>query len=98
MNMKKTSILLAAVVLLCFWIAVARLDDGRQEEGREQLEALLKRMAVSCYASEGAYPPSVDYLKERYALQYDEERYTIHYELFASNLMPDITVMENGYE
>ena len=27
--------------------------------------------------------------------QIDEERYTVIYEIFASNLMPDITVLDN---
>ena len=55
----------------------------------------LRRTAVSCYACEGAYPPDVAYMQEHYGLQYDSAAYTVRYELFASNLMPDITVLEN---
>ena len=84
-------VLLAA---LCFLVAVARLERGRQEEGLGQLENALRRAAVSCYAAEGFYPPDVDYMRQRYALQWDETRYVVHYERFASNLMPDITVLE----
>ena len=50
---------------------------------------------MACYAAEGAYPTSLDYLKERYGVQIDEERYTVYYSAFAENLMPDITVLEN---
>lgn len=82
------------MVLLCFLLAVSRLDRGRQAEGKQQLEDALRRTAVSCYALEGFYPPSVDYMREHYALQYDEETYIVRYEVFASNLMPDITVLE----
>lgn len=82
------------MVLLCFHLAVSRLDRGRQAEGRQQLEDALRRTAVSCYALEGFYPPHVDYMKEHYGLQYEEEVYIVHYEVFASNLMPDITVLE----
>ena len=34
-------------------------------------------------------------MEERYGLQIDTDRYTVYYDVFASNLMPDITVLEN---
>lgn len=92
--MRKRTILWLLGVLLCFQLAVSRLEKGRQTEGTQQLEEALRRTAVSCYALEGFYPPSVDYMKEHYALGYDEEAYTVRYEVTASNLMPDITVLE----
>lgn len=92
--MKKRTILLILAVLLCFLLAVSRLEQGRQAEGKQQLEDALRRTAVACYASEGFYPPSVDYMVEHYALQYDAGQYVVRYELTASNLMPDITVLE----
>ena len=49
---------------------------------------------MTCYASEGVYPPDLEYLKDHYGVQIDEERYTVFYERFAQNLMPDITVLE----
>jgi len=84
----------ALLAVLCFLVAVVRLERGRQEEGLGQLENALRRAAVSCYAAEGFYPPDVDYMRQRYTLQWDETRYVVHYERFASNLMPDITVLE----
>ena len=92
--MRKRSILLALAVLLCFVLAVFRLEEGRQENGKQQLEEALRRAAVACYASEGFYPPDVDYMVSRYGLQYDAGAYQVHYEIFASNLMPEITVVE----
>ena len=52
--------------------------------------------AVTCYAVEGMYPDSVDYLREHYQLSYDESRYFVTYEAFASNRIPDIYVTERG--
>ncbi len=83
-----------AAALVCFGFAVEQLQQDRQAEGRQLLEETLRRTAVACYASEGFYPPSVEYMQERYQLQFDEDSYLVHYELFASNLMPDITVLE----
>ena len=92
MKVRVPLILLAA--LLCMTLAVSRLEAGRQAQGKQQLEQALRRTAVCCYALEGVYPPDVDYMRSHYGLQYDQEAYIVHYTLFASNLMPDITVLE----
>ena len=87
---------LTAGVFLCFALAVNNLDSGRSEKSLEQLEEALRRGCVACYATEGVYPPTLEYLKERYGVQVDENRYTVFYDVFADNLMPDITVLENA--
>lgn len=83
-------------VLLMFSAALSGLQSGRASEGKQQLEDALRRSAVACYAAEGIYPPNLAYLEEHYGIQIDRTRYTVMYEAFASNLMPDITVLENG--
>ena len=83
----------AAAVLVCFSTALNSLDGGRDQEDQRQLEEALRRGCVACYAVEGVYPPNLDYLKEHYGIQVDEERYTVVYTAFAENLMPDITVL-----
>lgn len=85
---------LLVCVLLFFLAALGNLDDGRLDEGKAQLERALRRAAVACYASEGIYPPSLDYMSEYYGIQIDESRYFVIYDAFAENLMPDITVLE----
>ncbi|MBO5123064.1 MAG: hypothetical protein J6B99_07870, partial [Oscillospiraceae bacterium] len=70
------------------------VDRQQGEEGRQQLETALRRAAVACYAAEGIYPPTVEYLQQHYGVQIEEERYIVFYEIFANNLMPDITVLE----
>ena len=82
-------------VLLLFSTALSNLEEGRGREGKEQLEEAVRRSAVACYAAEGIYPPDLEYLEEHYGIQVDRERYTVVYEVFASNLMPDVTVLEN---
>lgn len=100
----RTLCLALAVVALAvfagsfFLRSVDNLEEDRREAGAQQLEEAVRRAAVSCYASEGFYPPSLAYLQEHYGIQVDEERYYVFYEIFAENLMPDITVVEHGYE
>lgn len=86
---------MALVMLLVFLAALADLSEGNSRQGREQLETALRRSAVACYAAEGIYPDDISYLEKHYGVQIDEERYTVIYDVFASNLMPDITVLEN---
>ena len=87
---------LILAMLLWFFTAVGNLSQGSGEKGRQQLEDALRRAAVACYAAEGVYPPTMDYLTEHYGVQIEEEKYIVFYEIFASNLMPDITVLEKG--
>lgn len=98
MKRKKLTALLAAVsiLLLLGWFASALgdLDRGQAREGRQQLEDALRRAAVACYAAEGIYPPTLDYLVQHYGIQINEERYTVFYEVYGDNLMPTITVLE----
>ena len=77
-----------------FLVGLSRLDAGQSEQGRRQLEESLRRAAVTCYATEGLYPPTLNYLEEHYGIQIDRTRYAVFYEIFAENLMPDITVLE----
>ena len=81
-------------VLLCFTTALGNLDSAQSEERMRQLEQALRRGCVACYAAEGSYPADLDYLKEHYGIQVDETQYVVYYDLFASNLMPEITVLE----
>ena len=61
---------------------------------REVLEKALNRNISQCYALEGMYPPSLDYLIDNYGLTYDSEHYFIDYRFIGSNLRPDVTIIE----
>ena len=89
-------IVLAVAVLLWFSVAMTRLGTGQAQEGREQLETALRRAAVACYAAEGIYPPTLDYITEHYGIQIDRSRYSVFYEVFAENIMPEITVLDKN--
>ena len=84
-----------AVVLGAFFNGLQQVRQEVSEQGRTKLEDAVRRAAVACYAAEGAYPPDVEYLIEHYGLTVDESRFIVHYDVFAENLMPDITVLDN---
>lgn len=83
----------AVAILALFFVGIQRLDAGRREEGGAQLESALRRAAAACYAVEGFYPPNTEYIARYYGVQIDESRYVVFYEVFAENLMPEITVL-----
>ena len=85
---------LILAIAVFFFTALSNMSEGQSEEARQQLEDALRRTAVSCYAAEGVYPPTLEYMEEHYGLQIDRKRFTVHYEIFAVNIMPDITVLE----
>lgn len=87
---------LVLAVMLCFLTGVSNLTQGSAQEDLKQMETALRRSAVACYAAEGIYPPTLEYLEAHYGVQVDKERYTVVYEVYGSNLMPEITILENG--
>lgn len=92
----KVLIMVAVLVLALFCLnkGVQKMGNGQQAESLKQLDSSIRKATLTCYATEGVYPPTIDYLKENYGIQIDEERFTVFYEVFGDNVMPDITVME----
>ncbi len=89
-------VFLLVLVLSLFLGALHGVQDGQAAEEKKQLERALRLGAVSCYATDGYYPPDLAYLEENCGIRYDRDRYTVFYEVFAENLMPEITVVEVG--
>lgn len=83
-------------VLLLFAVlfGLRNADEALDAHGQRLAEEAVRQAAVSCYALEGAYPESYEYLKEHYGLRINEELYGVSYIVFASNLMPDISVVK----
>ena len=79
-------------------VAVAAAAGQVSRDMDAQAAAALKdsvvQAAVQCYAVEGAYPESVDYLEQNYGLHINHKRYIVSYSAFASNVMPDVQVLE----
>ena len=86
--------IIAVGILSCFLRSLSNLSKDHALEDKQQLEKALTRAAVACYASEGIYPSDLSYLEEHYGIRINDKLYTVKYEYIASNLMPDITVLE----
>ena len=86
------------VLLPRLWISfrTGRIRRARNRKARTLRDD--RRATVECYAIEGRYPPDVKYLEDHYGIRIDRKRFNVFYDGFASNILPDITVVENGAE
>ncbi len=85
------------VALIVGFVAmVGSLTDSSGDQEINLVQEAVKNAALTCYAAEGSYPDSLDYLRQNYRLAYNQERFVVEYEAFASNLMPTINVLERG--
>ncbi len=78
------------------WLLTALANTSASTEQRElsDLKATIENGVTMCYAVEGAYPESVEYLCEHYGLIYDKDKYIVYYDGFASNIRPNVTILE----
>jgi len=79
--------------LIFFYISINNLSQSNEYEALEITQRAISRAAIQFYAIEGRFPPTLEYLKERFNLQLDTERFIIQYHAFASNIMPEIVVI-----
>ncbi len=89
-------VLVFAAIAVWVTLGLRQTAETSSREGLRLAEESIRRAAVNCYAVEGAYPATYDDLKAWSGVQVDEERYAVFYDIFASNIMPDITVVERG--
>ena len=87
-------LIIIILFLIIFIFAVLSVSDIRKnskEAALSSIEDALIKASVECYAIEGSYPDSLEYLK-KYGIKLDNERYYYYYEIFASNIPPIIKV------
>ena len=92
---KEIAIALLMVILLSgVWLAVSRVGTAQSGAQTQFVYDAVHNAALNCYAVEGAYPEDLEYLRENYGLAYDQSRYFVTFNAFASNLVPEIYVVE----
>ena len=76
------------------YFGVSQTKAAANKESLKYLENAIQRATVQCYAIEGMYPPDIAYLEKNYGIIVDHKKYAVHYEVFAANILPDITVLD----
>ncbi|MDR2358097.1 MAG: hypothetical protein LBD92_08465 [Oscillospiraceae bacterium] len=85
---------LFAVIAAVLLRGVSSTEKAGAEEQAELLRESISRAVVSCYALEGSYPESLDYITENYGVRVDGSKFIVHYTIFASNIMPEVDIIE----
>ena len=91
-------ILIAIVMLLgvIIWsvYGINNAEKIQYQQQKQEVENSIKKTVTLCYSIEGFYPPNIDYLVDNYGLIVYNDKYIVHYEVFASNIAPEIEVFD----
>ncbi|MCR5325032.1 MAG: hypothetical protein K6E85_17380 [Lachnospiraceae bacterium] len=85
-------ILLCIAMLAVMIFAVIKFNQMSMQQDRELTLAAVRKAAVQCYADEGRYPSTLDYLVENYGITIDEDTFMVTYDCAAANVFPNISV------
>lgn len=88
-------VLFSAIVIGVVFVGISQAAEANRAEGLRVLEEAILRAAVHSYAVNGYFPESIEYITENFGI-YVGRRFVVHYEVFASNVLPDIRVFEVG--
>ena len=85
---------IAVILAIILWSTnMTSKADAQQAQVQEEA---IRKAAVTFYAIEGRYPESLKYVRDNYGVIVNEEDFNINYEVFASNIMPSISVKVKG--
>ncbi|MCR5798657.1 MAG: hypothetical protein K6G69_01115 [Lachnospiraceae bacterium] len=94
-----TLVLTAAVFaafIIIFVYAVSRVETRNLDREDDILRSALERDIIHCYAIEGFYPPSLEYIVENYGLIYDKDAYIVDYRPIGNNMYPNFSIIKKG--
>lgn len=85
-------VLVIGVLLMGFNNAFSVVNDSDLSRVKQNI----KDGIIECYAIEGKYPESIEYLKNNYGVYFNDESYQIHYRYLGINMMPEFDVFIKG--
>jgi len=90
-------VLFFVAIIILFNLGVTGIAETKEQESLAAVQRAIVKTTIQAYALEGQYPPNIEHLMERYGLAVDTEKYIIHYDAFASNIMPKIAVFPRDF-
>lgn len=92
-NIQLFIMVLISVLLVVFVISgINGIKSDVTDAETARIKALVNEYVIQCYATEGAYPPNIQYLADHYGLILNEEKYIYEYEPVAENIKPVIQI------
>jgi hypothetical protein len=99
-------LLLGSIIIFSLFITIIgytmfgmdKFYKNSSNEQRLAVKKAIQRAVVQCYALEGAYPPDLEYLVKNYGIVLNETKFFYQYEIFASNIAPQVEVLSISIE
>lgn len=86
------TVLLFLVVLTYFYGRISDMSEEVKTGDVEILQEKIEDAIITCYALEGSYPESIEYIEKHYGVVIDHKKYFVDYENDMVNLKPQVTV------
>ena len=80
------------LTVIIFAVVAGLLYGQIKNMSGDMLKDALENAVVTCYAIEGRYPESLEYIEEHYGVKIDREKYFVDYEKNLINMKPQISV------
>ena len=87
-------IVLFIVMIVWLVFGISNTNSAVDANELDSVKTTIENGITICYAIEGVYPESLEYLKENYGVVVDNSRYIVHYECIAANIRPTVTIIE----
>ena len=97
-SLNSLSVILFILLFVLFFIGVSNVGETSLNKQQEGLESALGRCIIQCYALEGNYPDSLEYMEEHYGLGYNKDLFFVDYAPYASNIYPEVTIIRRQVE
>lgn len=85
-------IALFVICFIFFFVAVANVSNEVDENELEALRTAIDKAVTTCYAIEGKYPESIEYIEENYGVVIDWDKYAVIYDRLSANIKPNVVV------
>lgn len=89
-------LIISIVVFVCLFVffafAISNTKNSIGDNEVKYLSEAIDRAVVSSYATTGAYPESLNEIREKYGVIIDEDKFIIQYDVISSNIKPNVTI------
>jgi len=88
-----TCTVLFILFVALFMFGIRQMEKGNMNRQEESLRSAMERDIMHCYALEGFYPPSLEYIESHYGLTYDSSEFLVDYQPVGNNIYPNYTII-----
>ena len=86
------AIILFLGILAFFLVSINNVSNEIDSNELVTLRRTIDKAIVNCYAIEGAYPESIEYIEEKYGVVIDRDKFRVIYEVLGPNVLPNVIV------